>query len=327
MDNQLFDRKYVLTISSPPVIDTAKKEVKPSVDYVLVEKKEDYRSIDQLESKVFTDLNIRCKIDSAKSKTKGQGAVIEVEGLSEDSLHFIRKNGIVVLEAGYSSTDTLPVILAGQISDKVVSEEGEINKLKIVVSDGYTPSSSVKISREYPPNTTYLEILEDLAGIYASNKIPLGRSIRDLRSLQGVGVDLPVDKLSLTYGHCLVGYLDTCLNQICKECGFTSYLSNSRLYIEPENYADNIQTYTFFSSNILSLQEITPANNNNSKDQQEQNNGYRLKCFLDGRIEVGMFINLNIEGESKGSFKVVSTSQDLNYEGQNWFTTMELQNV
>lgn len=322
-----FDRKYSLTISKPPQIDKTPKVINSTDESIVVKKEEDYRSIDQLEAKVFTELNLRCTISSGKDKTNGQNSVIEVLGMSEDNLNFVRKNGVVILEAGYNNGRALPVILAGQIVKKEVDTDGDITKLKIHVSDGYTPNSAVKISREYAPQTTYQEILEDLANIYANNKIPLGRSLSQLQSLQGVGVDLPINELTLPYGHCLVGYLDTCLNQICKECGFKSYLSNSRLYIEPEDYTQTVKKFNFTTNNILSLKEITVDNNNNSKDTQEQNTGYRMRVFLDGRIEVGMFIGITVEGEDLGSFKVTKVKQDLDFEGDSWFTTMELQNV
>lgn len=322
-----FKRKYSLTISSPPKIDKSTKTVTPTENTIVVQKAEDYRSVDQLDAKIFTELNIKCKISSSKEKTKGQGAVLEIEGLSENNLHFIRKNGVVILQAGYEDNTTLPVILAGQIISKEADTDGDTTRAKLIVSDGYTPNSAIKISREYPAGSTYLEILEDLANIYALNKIPLGRSIRELQSLQGVGVESPINQLTLPFGHCLVGYLDTCLNQVCKECGFTSYLSNSRLYIEPENYSENVKLFSFNASNILSLKEITVKNNNNSKDQQEQNAGYRLKVFLDGRIEVGMFIELSVDGETRGSFKVLKVEQELDFEGNSWFSILEIQNV
>lgn len=320
-----FLHDYKLTITAPPQLDKTPKNISPeTADTKVVKRSEDFRTIDLLEAKVFTDLPLTCTIGSIKGNGSGQSSVIKIRGLSDDSLGFIRKNGVVILEAGYKSSTQLPVILAGQIINKDVSDDKDIPEVKLTVSDGYIPNSSVKISREYYNDVTYLEILNDLASIYSDNGIPLGRAIEPL---QGVGVDLPIDQLKHPYGTCLVGYLDTCLGQVCKECGYTFYLSNSRLYIEPENYNKTTLNFSFTERNILSLKESTSKNNNNAKDNQEQNTGYLMKTYLDGRIEVGMFIDITIDGESRGAFKVVSVVHELDYEGSNWFTKTGLQNV
>lgn len=322
-----FDRKYELIISSPPVIDSTAKNITPQDTSKIVTKEGDFRTVDELDAKIFTELQLTCTVGSLNKKGSSQTSNIEVKGMSDDNLRFIRKNGVVILKAAYKDTPSLPILLAGQIVKKEVDTSGDTSSIKISISDGYIPTSSVKVSRDYPDKVSYLAILQDLANIYAENGIPLGRDLGSLETLQGVGVDLPADQIVLENGYNLVGYLDTCLGKVCKECGFTYYLSSSKLYIEPENYTQTVSNFTFTNDQILSLKESTVSTNNNAKDNQEQNTGYILKTYLDGRIEVGSFITLTVEGESKGSFKVVKVTHNLNYEGEEWFTTMELQNV
>lgn len=321
-----FDRKYRLIISEPPQLNSETKIINPESDNKVVVSNQDFRT-ESLDSIIIEDLNIKAVISSSKNKSSSSSATLEIKGLSQQNLNFIRDNGVVILQAGFENQSSLPIILAGQIINNKSSTKGDTTFIKLTVSDAYVPNSSVKVSKEYPEQTTYETILEDLASVYASNGIPLGRPIGALEGKQGVGVDLPIDALKITFGTCLAGYLDNVMKQVCKECGFTFYISNARLYVEPENYTENATSFNFTSSNILSLEKSTAKGNTNSKDTQENSQGYNLEMYLDGRIEVGSFITFNIDGELIGTFKVISVKHTLDYEGVSWFTNAELQNV
>lgn len=323
-----FKRKYKLTISKPPETNKDKKTITPEEGSVkVVTTSNDLRTIDSINAVEITELQIAGSISSSKEKS-ASGCKLDIQGLSDETLAYIKNGSIVILEMGYEDDPYLPVVFSGQAKSASVDTETEVPKVSLDCVDGYTPSSSVKISKYYPPNTSYLDILEDLASIYADNGIPLGRPLSELQSLQGVGVDAPADSIIFTDGFSNKGFLDTCLRRICEDIGFTHYISNSRLYIEPKNYQQFTKLYTIPPSNVLSAKQSVTGNvDKTAADNQESKETWKIKVLLDGRLEVGNFIELKIDDVVEGRFKIITTSIDFDYEGDIWFTTMEVQNA
>lgn len=318
---------YRLTISKPPQLNTSAKTITPDEGSVrVVEGQNDFRVVNSVNAIVITELQITGSVSTSKEKNNS-GANIDIIGLSEDSLAYIQEGSVVILEMGYEDDARLPVIFAGQVQSASVDTEENTTRAKLNLKEGYSPDS-VKVSRYYPEGTNYLTILEDLASFYGDNGIPLGRPIGSLASLQGVGVGAPVDSIVLADGFAVYGFLDTTLKRICEEVGFTYYISNARLYIEPKNYEQFTRLYTIPTSNVLSArQSVTNKINIASVDNQETKNVWKIRVFLDGRLESGLFVQLDIPERLSGRFKIINVKHSFDFEGEQWFTDLEVQNA
>lgn len=322
-----FLRRYNLTISKPPQLDTSNKTITPEEGSVkVVTSQEDFRAVDTTNAITVSELQVTTQIKSGKDKSDA-GCTIEVMGLSNQSLAYIQDGSVIILEAGYDDDPRLPVIFAGQVVSADISTKSNTSVAKISCKDGYSPAS-VKVSKYYPAGISYLDVLEDLASVYADNGIPLGRDIGGLASLQGVGVTSPADSIVLADGFSLMGFLDTALDQVCDDIGFTHYITNARLFIEPKNYEQFTSRFTLPPSNIISArQSVSKSLNINSADSQEEKNVWRVEMFLDGRIAAGNFIEVNVPSVINGTFKVVNVGHNLDFEGSQWTTVMEVQSA
>lgn len=322
-----FLRKYKLTISKPPKLDKSKKVITPEEGSVkVVTSQEDFRAVESLKAIEISELQVTARVSNTKEKTDS-GCTIEVLGLSNQSLSYIKDGSVIILEAGYEDDPKLPVIFAGQVVSADISTTSNTTIAKISCREGYSPSS-VKISKYYPAGSSYLTILEDLASVYADNGIPLGRDIGSLASLQGVGVDNPIDSITLTDGFSIMGFLDTALDQVCNDVGFTHFITNSRLFIEPKNYEQFTKKFSLPATNVISAkQSVTGKINIASADPQEDKNIWKVDVFLDGRIDAGNFIEVNVPNIIAGTFKVISVKHSLDFEGSDWITSMEVQSA
>ncbi len=323
-----FNRVYELIVSRPPSINSNPTLITPDAETEqVVDKEGDYRTED-LEAITITDLNLRGSVSSGKSKGSTSPFSATITGLTSNSLAYFEKNSVVILRAGYDNTN-VSVLFAGQILTKEVDYSQETSTLSFTASEGYTPSNSVKVTKTFPANTTYQNILQFLIDTYGNNGIPVGRGLSELSSLTGKGLSRGVDEITLVDGYTIEPmYLDSALDKVCRETGFTWYLNKSKLYVEPEDYVPTtVESFVLSPNQVLSVSEIIPSNNNNSKDTQEANSGFRIKLLLDGRIDVGDYIEIDIEGIINGSFKVVNIVHNLEFEGESWFTTIEVQNV
>lgn len=326
-----FKRQYELTISRPPSINTEPQIITPDAGTSRVVNKDgDYRTVDKLESIVITDLDIQASVSTSKKMGSNTPFNLTMQGFNSNTEGFVEKNSVVILKAGYENTQ-MSILFVGQVNDKTVDFSTEIPVMRLSCSDGYTPSSAVKITKEFPadPSTTYETVLQYLADIYADNGVPLGRGLTDLQDKLGVGVGNSIDKIRLTKGYVISGmFLDKALSKVCKEVGYTYYFNKSKLFIEPENYQNTlVDEFKILPNQIISIAKIIPTNSMNSKDTQEKTSGYRLKLLLDGRIDVGDFISTEINESVRGVFKVVDVKHDLHFEGDSWFTTIEVQDV
>lgn len=323
-----YKHTYRLLIAKPPEINTTPTIISPDTsDNQVVTLDGDYRT-EQLTAIEITDLSMTARIASTTTTGKST-STITVKGLSEDNRSFVENNSIVLLEAGFED-ELLPVIFAGQVVDFDTYQDKEVPEIVIKCSDGYTPSLSVKVSKYYPEGTSALQIIEDLANEYGNNGIPLGRPVSDLSSLLGQAMDLPIDQITYSSSTVLVGNLEKVLKKFLKSVGFKSYLSNSRLYIEPINYNDGqVESLELKPWHVLSVRpsSTNSATTQTPKSTEQNKTGYKLKTLLDGRFEIGKFVDLKIEDILEGVFKIVDVNHVLDFEGESWFSEMEIQNV
>lgn len=325
--NYRFKHKYRLSISDPPAINSEPQTVTSDSDNVTVNMTGDFRTV-QDNAIVIEDLSITGNVKSDK-KDKNTKLQLTIRGLASDTSRKIKKNSVIILEAGFDGED-LPVIFVGQITDYFISKGSTIPEVRLTAVDGYTPSYSTKVSKYYPENTTAQSIIEDLMAVYAANGIPSGRNLTELNNLTGKSVSQPINQISYGTGKVLVGYLDKVFTKFLKSVGFTFYIKNSRLFVEPINYNEGlVENFTLNSYHILSADKKSPpsANTSSPKDQSTQTASFLVKVLLDGRLDIDKFLSFNGYEDLSGNFKIVEVNHDFDYEGNSWFTTLEIQEV
>lgn len=322
----LFGHKYNLTISRPPQINTAATTTTPTQQNNIIEDVNDFRTR-STDAVVIDDLQITATVTNSKDSTKAT-TVIKVWGVDSNTLSYVSSGSVVLLEAGWESLEAQTIIFAGQVVTSEVDTSGDLITVELTCQDGYTPNTSVKVSLEFPEQSTALDVLQSLEAVYAANGVPSGRSLSTLESLLGQGMSLPVDQIIYPNGNQITGYLDTALSKFCKSVGFVYYITNSRLYIEPANYTETTNSFELLPTSVLSARKSSKKSTTTSqKDTSENKEGYIVKTFLDGRIELGNFITIQLGETMNGSFKVTKVSHNLDYEGDSWYTTLEVESV
>ena len=326
----LFDRKYSLTIgrdleiiqrtipsltikpngeeSSVPVGSWVIPGEAPTSDFA------EYTDflVDPGGSLVLNELRIKANVISTKAgKSDKQQTTIEIYNLSISNQEFIRAEDTVILRAGYASDSNIPIIFVGNVVKKTVTKSGQDTITKLVCAAADVPKKNVRISKSPTPDETSETIAKYFALVAAKNGIPTGN------------VFVPVP-LPYPYGFPASGYLWPILEEFCDNTNLKSYLSLGKLYIEPIDSTEFVDTVMITAENIKGT--IRPEEDSAAKLSNTKVKGIEFDTFLDGRIVLSKKININY-GQFSGDYKIVSVEFKLDSEGSNWDTSVSAERI
>lgn len=282
-----------------------------------------FRSLKSGNAVEITDLQMQANI-SGTNKSAGTdlvSATIKVYNLSEDTRSFVSKvNSNVILKAGYASDPELPIIFSGQIIDVDTKRRGSDQITTINCKDGYVPRNTIRVSKSYE-STSYETIFKDLASIWSENGI---KSSKVTINADQTPLILPYPPSFLLTDWSYEGYLTQAMDDICKEFDYEWFIVNSTLYVQPRRYRDLISVVNLSLNQIKSLKDQQTNFRSQSTDAEKK--GILVKTFLDGRMDQSKRLVIS-EGDSSGSYKIVSVSHTLDYRGNAWDTELTCEGI
>jgi len=283
-------------------------------------------------SVVIEDLHIEATIKAVKSP-QGSGSdptEIHIYNLSEQYRQKLSKGNSITLFAGYTTDAELPLVYTGEVAKVFTKKKGPDYITTIYCKDSDAVRKYVRVTKTYPDGITYRGVLKDLAKITGEYGLPIGQFNTLFQN--SAGAPDPLAK-PIPGGYSVFGFALDELSKICKEVGYTSYVFNGRLYIEPltaevKDQAGNLrqakvtpsrQSY-FLDINLLSgyvekMSEYKAGTDNSS----DTNDGIVIKTFLDGNASIAKNLVLSSKG-TYGQYEIVEVKHLLSYEGNDWDT-------
>lgn len=337
----LFDRKYSLTIADPTRGDSAIKNVP---EYLLLQNASEAKPIsegtlDTIEQTsadwrtsskngvVIDDLQITASIKgSANTSSNSNSSIIKVFNLSKQTRGIIEKKGnYVILRAGYAQDEELRIIFVGQVEEFETSKQGSdlVTTLKCI--DGQMPTNSVRISKKFSRDVTYGTVMNYLVDTYERNGIArgdimLGGWLYAPSNYQNLPVitQQPIN-YKLINGYSCTGFLHQILDNLCKQLGFVSYITNGKLFIHPKGYTSTVEQYEFTSKQMKSVRKSGSTTSNTSVSNGLD--GVKITTFLDGRLDIDKRIKI-LDGDHQGTYKIITKSHELDYKFGSWDSTI-----
>lgn len=337
----LFDRKYSLTIADPTKNDSAIKNVP---DYLLLQKASEKTPIsegtlDTIEQTsadwrtsskngvVIDDLQITASIKgNANTSSNSNSSIIKIFNLSKQTRGVIEKKGnYVILRAGYAQDEELRIIFVGQVEEFETARQGSdlVTTLKCI--DGQMPTNSVRISKKFSRDNTYGDVINYLVDTYERNGIARGDVV--LGGWEYPPTDytqLPVIKNNpfgylLVNGFSCTGFLHQVLDNICKQMGYVSYITNGKIFVHPKGYTSTVEQYEFTSKQMKSIRKSGSTTSNTSIS--DGLDGIKIITFLDGRLDIDKRVKI-LDGDHQGTYKIITKSHELDYKFGSWDSTI-----
>ena len=362
-----FIRDYKITILSPKIINAnigedvltnqVVKFVTKSTD--ALDDYKDYRTKHQLADPIEihtlhfeADVTYRSSSDSSGS----QVSTFKVYNLSKAKIKKIKRDSLVILDAGYKNEDVLPMVFTGLIVDIDTQRVGENQVTSFTCKDVSAPLRGVRASITFTRNTTYRTVIETLMDRLARKGIPRGRFIEestytpqtyqeivdainppsvdelDKRNveaqLDAINYGVPVDYFKnpfpnldtpLVNGYNVEGNVFEELKQVCQRIGFRAYIVLGKLYIEPIHEPKRQGRVSINEDQVRGGIKKQGDSSSKSLKSSEGKTGIIVETFLNGRITANKILTVTY-GESKGDYKIMSVRHRLSFEGNDWVT-------
>ena len=340
-----YDRRYELYIGRPPKLNYQTSATPISNGHTSIFKvisSFDYRSevsgprppvltefpapTTELDAVLITDLHFTANIKSTNktTSTSASNATFTLFGLHPQTRDIVeRVNNYVILKAGYAWQKDLPIVYTGQVQfvDTVKDAPEVITTLEC--KEGYTLRDSIKVSYSRPyqkvRQDTFEDVFRDLAAIYQSNGIAIGRLVLDEANITAP-YETPVpSKTPLSNGWRFGGLLSDAMDKLCSEFDYTHYIVNSKLYVQPKRYDKMVSQVEVDTTQIKSIRK--QQSNSGVSSTTPNNPGVAITLQLFGEIDISKKLKV-LDGDYSGTYKITAVSHNLSYEGQEWDTSL-----
>lgn len=144
---------------------------------------------------------------------------IYIYNLSDSSIEEIKKDGYIIVNAGYKEMANIANILTGTI-EEVETEWLSVDKVtRIKATDGGTAWRKIKLNRTYQKNTKASAIMRDLANV-------LGYEIIKIE---------PKEDITYKLGKTITSFASRSLEQLAKDTKSKLFINKNRLTIAAED--------------------------------------------------------------------------------------------
>lgn len=334
MTQSNFSRRYELSITNPQAVED---DVNPTIisgepiSGGSVSLRPDtgggYRTVEET-TVLLTDLQMRADIEvgSKTSGTKGVVASIKIFNLAEATKSIISdQNNYVILKAGYADqeSDGLPIIFSGQVINSFTKREGHDIITYLECSDGYTAKNSIKISTEVVSGT-YGDVFNKMASLWRDHGVATGEVITTLTPVKGSSILKSPDNTTLDKGYVFSGFLRRAMDDLCEMFNYSWQIINNQLFIHPKHTSRGSSVVELDTNTILSVNERQDGTKGEASLVSDK--GSEIKLLLDGRITTVHRIRV-LSGNFAGLYKVISLKHSLDFEGNEWSTTLTCSGV
>lgn len=269
-------------------------------------------------AKVFEDptqMTFGCKYTTEGSGSAQQTATLELFNLNEDEKNYFNKSPTYVsVAAGYRDTEE-SIIYSGQVLDYYTYRSGSDLITTVLLKDSYEAIKNIRVSKTYPSNTGYRQIIEDLVSIYSTVGVTVGN------------LDLSTITYRTPTAHIVEGYLSDILDEVCSGLFLSWFVSHNKVYVFPGKRGTR-GNFTTGMGVIVTSDNITNTieNKNSSATQlatdEENTGGIIFSTFLNPNISIDKYLKVEVEG-FEGTYKVTSVEHKLDYRGSDWYTRVE----
>lgn len=275
----------------------------------------DYRTIPEqavvIENPFQMQAQVSYKIATSSANTPNLGK-FTFYNLPTNTLAEIAVNKVVILQAGYDSQKTLPLIFSGTVESFKTERKGADMVTEIIAKEGGNVVNTVRVQVAYPRGTTYDLIFLDLMQKFADNGIPTGSFVDTDRARQVLESPLRYnDKLS------------TILTTVCDNFDYVWFIVKGRLFIQPKDLDRPTEFVILDPSQVIG--NISSANDANGKgvaDKNVPNKGVKYETYLNGEVSLNTYTRLP-EGDFKGDYKTSEITYTLNWKNGPWKNTIK----
>lgn len=314
-----YGRVYSLTISAPENVDINAIDNGINIAGGAVkDAPADSRKI-QLDAIKITNLQMEARVASTKASGKKDSPVttIKVFNLAPTSREFIKKGGLVELLAGYEQDEgDLPLVFSGQVVAAYTETLGPNKVTTLTCTGDANVRNNVRVSLPPVRGSTYASLIASLIDIAALKGLPLGHFIEEGPKLNAI----------LPSGMPIQGYLLEEISKVLSNVGYRAYVTLGKLFIEPLNEELTVEAVLITSDTLAgSIKALKDTSGKNLGDPTSRD-GVKVTIFLNGRVDISKYLELDVPDHT-GTYKIISVTHDLNYEGGRWTTQLDAEKV
>lgn len=305
----LFNRKYQLDFGKP--VPVKRTYTTPEVINIgnLVDTKSPssaYR---------LSQHNISFNITKSVSDTPNMGS-ITIYNMPKEILGYLESlNGAplaAILSAGYS--DGIKEIFRGTVESFSYSFNSPDSVVELMIGDASVQMRESVSVRSYPTGTPHKTIVQDLA---TDMGLPLAGGLTNVP-----------DTVTKSDFYAAGSSCDQ-LRRIAKITNSDFSVQEGAVCWMPKD--KGIRTEVFKLTSTSGLIEIAPLNKNEGKNPDDKNSpkkSVRIKCLLNGALLPGQTVYVeSSDGYYKGGYKITSITHSGTFEGGDWTSTMEADEV
>lgn len=221
-------------------------------------------------------------------------AEITIYNLSDSSIEQIKKDGYIMVNAGYKQLGNIANIFTGQI-EEVATEWLYVDKVtKIKATDGGDAWRKIKVNKTYQKNTKASDIMRDLANA-------MGYEITKIE---------PKEDITYKLGKTITSYASTSLDQLAKDTKSKLFINKNRITIADEDKGNNTGVLLNENSGLIGtpsmIKDETGDKNDdrdyeaNKKENDKERKAWKVTSLLNPMFETDTIIKVEsrtINGE------------------------------
>lgn len=299
--------------STTPTFNDGNPEILPDQQLPIVEEKvtKSGTGVD------IRGLHMEARIASAnKDSSTSSRSTIKIYNLSPQTRVLVEKeNAYVILSAGYNGDNG--IIFKGNVVRYETVKEHPNVVTTLYCEDSNIILRTAKVSNSWEPNTTYGDIIRDIADRMQS-EAGIAKGVIEVSVANDSGIPIADFKLAKG-GFSFQGYLSQLLDELCDQFDLVWYVTLNELYIHPKRWKAYVALFDLRADIIKS---IRPEQDKSSdKPTIGKPTGLKIQTFLDNRFKVGDAIRIGsdvADGRYQGNWKITEVEYDLSYEKDSW---------
>lgn len=282
-------------------------------------------------------LNVEFEISKTLAKQSNR-CTLKIYNLSEDTSKLMEvADTICILEVGYSEDAGLKRIFIGWVTDCYSYISGSEKITEMTLFDGHVAIRDSVVSLSYAKGVSRKKAIDDIAN--------------DMGLIVNYANDC--EFTTFANGFSFTGAGRECLTKICAGTNLEWSIQNNVLQILKQGGNKTVQAIKLsvksglvgFVEKVLKgpkkAEKPKAANKTTNKKgkkkeattpkvpkepKYKKKRGWKLKCLLQPVINPGDLIYIDSK-EVKGWFKIESLKHEGSYNGQNWYTTLEVYEI
>ena len=260
----------------------------------------------------FRDFRIVFEVEKTDT-TDSNKANISIYNLSEATRNKIKKDDVVLLNAGYVEGYGEELLFAGNITRVSHAKDGAEVVTKIAAADGIKLLREIKIAKSYAEGTKAKAVLFDLISIYRSNGI----------STRTIPEDID-ENAEYVAALALLGLIKDAMDRVCFRLSLSWVINNNSLTITHEDESDKTRAIVLTStSGLIGIPE-RDEDIGDKPNKEKAKNGWKFKALLQPKLQPKGLIQVSsVEVGQNKIFRVTSIKHSGDTEGEEWSSSIE----